>query len=244
MDRNGQGSTGRRIEVDTLHEDVETDESAHEVLQVGDIRARVRRVPAYAQLADADIGLKDVPFDAVLPLQSVLARRKVERAREVIRLHAQLGLAAFTPLALPPRWSPDRGLQRPAVDARDLRAHLWFPPILEQHGRGYVVLDGHHRLYMLLRLCLPRLDGLDGVEGLEDIYTLGVRALVIRNVPERLPATPFESARDWLHEVREDESHYARGRGSRYRGFDPRFWRDLSAMYSPNSTPGARLLDG
>lgn len=186
------------------------------------IGERLRRVSAYAELANTDILYGPVEFEKLAPLQAVLTYRKLIRADLAIREHQRRRLRLFSPMWI----SRDASIQ---LGISKFVSTLWLPPIVEMHGGRFVVIDGHHRLYSLM-------------SGFSGSHRLGrkVSVICLTNVNADLPAMPYRTFDEWMRQVKVDDVQYSYGRSARYRRLDMDYWRALPSSWAAENEAGTR----
>jgi hypothetical protein len=145
----------------------------------------VRR--AWPEFTDAVVETDWVDIDTILPLSRVVHPERLARASRIRQLMELANVPLFAPMICP----GDRA---------------YFPPVVEEWGKQFFVIDGMHRLF-------------EARQGLgKDV---GVSLWVVRGVTAPLPISPIE----WT-EVRLAPQSISRA--EKFPGYQPSLFRPIA----------------
>jgi len=109
----------------------------------------------------SSISVESVFTEQVVPLSRFVVKSRLIFAISLLRSYLALGIKLYMPVLLP----------------LGCKFRILVPPVVEVHNNHFYLVDGMHRLYVLIR---------------ERIHT--VHVCVVRHVPYPLPAKPI----NWL----------------------------------------------
>jgi hypothetical protein len=158
--------------------------------RIDDIDGLISKLHMVPQYSSAKITLKTIRLIDISPLRKGVY---VPKLLNVLCLDCKLRknrLTILTPTHI-------------VYENKDI---LSFPPIVEYHDRKYVLIDGTHRLYFLLR---------SGVKK--------VQVFVVENVDTPLPATPLTWNKFKINYQRPYKNR-------RYANYKKEYWRDLTKV--------------